>query len=489
MSKLSDHFQKFRHNIIGNDSYFESPYGRKKLIYADWVASGRLYKPIEEKLMDEIGPYVANTHTEATLTGTLMTHAYHEAHNILKKHVNADENDVIITAGFGMTVVINKFQRILGLKDYTGNTKKEDIPEEDRPVVFLTHMEHHSNHTSWLATIADVVLVHHKPDYHCDLVSFAHEIKKYSNRKTKIGSFTACSNVTGVEPDYYGLAKIMHQNGGIALIDYAASAPYVDIDMHPEDPEMKLDAIFFSPHKFLGGPGGPGVLIFDKDLYKRDIPDNPGGGTVEWTDPWGGHKYFDDIELREDGGTPGFLQAMKAAMAVRLKEQLNTKLINEREKELVDIAFEGFGKIKGLHVLADNIDMRLGIFSFWIEDVHYNLIVKLLNDRFGIQVRGGCACAGTYGHFLLNVTPEESARITKKINDGDLSEKPGFVRVSLHPTMTDEELMFIIDAVNEISKNHEIWQNDYEYDAGTNEFRHKSEINLDKHIMGWFDIN
>jgi selenocysteine lyase/cysteine desulfurase len=489
MSKLSDHFQKFRHNIIGNDSYFESPYGRKKLIYADWVASGRLYKPIEEKLMNEVGPYVANTHTETTLTGTLMTRAYREAHEILKKHANAGENDVIITAGFGMTAVINKFQRILGLKDYTGCTNKEDIPEENRPVVFLTHMEHHSNHTSWLETIADVVLVNHKPNYRCDLENFKQEIKKYSNRKTIIGSFTACSNVTGVEPDYYGLAKIIHQNGGIVMIDFAASAPYVDIDMHPEDPEKKLDAIFFSPHKFLGGPGGPGVLIFDEDLYTRDVPDNPGGGTVEWTDPWGGHKYFDDIELREDGGTPGFLQTIRAAMAVKLKEQLNTKLINERERELVNIAFEGFSKIKGLHVLADNIDNRLGIFSFWIEDVHYNLIVKLLNDRFGIQVRGGCACAGTYGHFLLNVTPEESARITKKINEGDLSEKPGFVRVSLHPTMTDEELQFIIEAVNEISVKHVTWQNDYEYNTKTNEFRHKSEIELDKQILGWFDID
>jgi len=487
MDRLSDHFSKFRKNIIGNDSYFDSPYGRQKIIYADWVASGRLYKPIEDKIANEIGPFVANTHTETTHTGTLMTRAYNEAHKIIKQHVNANEDDVIITAGFGMTSVINKFQRILGLKDYTGTYNKEEVTEEKRPVVFITHMEHHSNHTSWLETIADVVLIEHKPDNLCDVEAFKEQIKQYSNRETKIGSFTACSNVTGVEPNYYGLAKIMHQHGGIALIDFAASAPYVDIDMHPEDPEMKLDAIFFSPHKFLGGPGGPGVLIFCKSLYNCSVPDHPGGGTVEWTDPWGGHKYFDDIEMREDGGTPGFIQTIRAALAVKLKDQLNTKLISQREKELVKLAFDGFGKIEGLNVLADNIDNRLGIFSFWFEDIHYNLIVKLLNDRFGIQVRGGCACAGTYGHFLLNVTPEESRRITEKINSGDLSEKPGFVRVSLHPTMTDEELEFIINAVDEISKNHEEWTKEYTYDSCTNEFTHHSEIDYNKTIKEWFE--
>ena len=486
MSELVNHFRKFRQNIIGNDSYFESPYGHQKLIYADWVASGRLYRPIEEKLINEIGPFVANTHTETNLTGTLMTRAYNLAHEIIKEHVNANESDVIITAGFGMTAVINKFQRLLGLKDYTGNTTKETLAEEDRPVVFVTHMEHHSNHTSWLETIVDVVLVEHNSEKLCDLDLFREQIKKYSNRKTKIGSFTACSNVTGVEPDYYGLAKIMHQNGGFAFIDFAASAPYVDINMHPEDPEMKLDAIFFSPHKFLGGPGGPGVLIFSKDLYNAKVPDHPGGGTVEWTDPWGGHKYFDDIELREDGGTPGFLQTMRAAMAIKLKEELDTELIHKREVELVRAAFEGFEKIKGLHVLAGNVDNRLGIFSFWHEDIHYNLMVKLLNDRFGVQVRGGCACAGTYGHFLLNVTPEQSAKITKQINSGDLSEKPGFVRVSLHPTMLDEELKFIINSVGKIVDNHQEWVKDYVYSSKTNEFTHKSEVKLDSKIDDWF---
>lgn len=486
MSNLTEHFSKFKNNTIGNDICFKTPYGKQNMIYADWVASGRLYKPIEEKLMDDLGPFVGNTHTETTESGIMMTKAYHEARNRLKEHVNADSNDIIITAGFGMTAVINKLQRILGLKSCSRLEKNVTITKEETPVVFITHMEHHSNQTSWLETIADVVTLEPTAENLVDPEELKKELKKYSNRRLKIGSFTACSNVTGIEPDFYEMAKIMHQHGGIAFIDFAASAPYVDMDMHPTDPEKKLDAIFFSPHKFLGGPGGSGVIIFDRELYSCSIPDHPGGGTVEWTDPWGGHKYYDDIELREDGGTPGFLQAIKAAMAIEVKNQMETKLIQQREQELVDIAFEGFAKIDGLHILADNIKHRLGIFSFWFADIHFNLIVKLLNDRFGIQVRGGCACAGTYGHFLLNVTPEESKRITEKINSGDLSEKPGFIRISLHPTMTNEELHLIINAVSEIADKHIEWAKDYTYDLHSNEFYHKSEPKRTERINEWF---
>ncbi|HEY9115759.1 MAG TPA: aminotransferase class V-fold PLP-dependent enzyme, partial [Bacteroidales bacterium] len=482
-------FSKFRNNVVGNETYFNTPFGRKKMIYADWIASGRLYQPIEDRITNEIGPFVGNTHTETTETGTLMTKAYQYAHKKIKQHVNANEHDVIITAGSGMTTVVNKFQRILGLKSCSRLEKDVCVSEEDRPVVFITHMEHHSNHTSWLETIADVVLL--EPDEQNMVVpeNLRKEIVKYKNRKLKIGTFTACSNVTGIEPDYYELAKIMHENEGYVFIDFAGSAPYVDIDMHPKDPLKKLDAIYFSPHKFLGGPGSSGVLIFCKSLYHSATPDHPGGGTVEWTDPWGGHKYIEDIEVREDGGTPGFLQAIRAAFAIQLKEQMDTQQMRKREKELVQKAFEGFGNIPGLHILADHVIERLGIFSFWFQHIHFNLMVQLLNDRYGIQVRGGCACAGTYGHFLLNVTHEESKRITEKINCGDLSEKPGFVRVSLHPTMTDEELEIIINAVKEIAANYKEWSADYIYNPHTNEFSHKHDLaGRSEKIKEWFSF-
>jgi selenocysteine lyase/cysteine desulfurase len=395
MSSLEKHFAKFRENIVGIDKVITTPFGQKKMIYADWIASGRLYAPLEERMLNDFGPYVANTHTETTETGTLMTKAYQYAHNMIKEHVHADENDVILTQGFGMTAVVNKFQRILGLKCCAKLQKGKCLPKRDIPVVFVTHMEHHSNQTSWLETIADVVLLEPNEQNLVDPEELRKKIIQYKDRKIKYGAFTACSNVTGIQPDYYELAKIMHENGGYAFIDFAGSAPYVDIDMHPSDPLKKLDAVMFSPHKFLGGPGSSGVIVFDKDLYKCEVPDQPGGGTVEWTDPWGGHQYIEDIELREDGGTPGFLQAIRAALAIEVKNQMDTKLMAQREHELVEKAFDGFGKIDGLHILADNVKDRLGILSFWFEHIHFNLLVKLLNDRFGIQVRGGCACAGT----------------------------------------------------------------------------------------------
>ena len=488
MQNLEKYFEKFRKNTIGNEQYFETPYGRKKMIYADWVASGRLYAPIEEKMVKVIGPYVGNTHTETSETGTLMTKAYHYAHKKIKEHVHAGPDDVIITSGFGMTGVVNKLQRILGFKNCAVYENGKCMPKEEKPVVFITHMEHHSNQTSWLETIADVVLLQPDENNLVDPEELHRQLKKYAGRKMKIGSFSACSNVTGVEPPYHTLAGIMHEYGGLAFVDFAGSAPYVDIDMHPENEKEYLDAVFFSPHKFLGGPGGPGVLVFNKKMYNRRVPDQPGGGTVEWTNPWGEHMYFDDIELREDGGTPGFLQAMRAALAIEVKEQMGTRLIREREQQLVEKAFEGFIDIPGVHILAENNRDRLGIFSFYMDDVHYNLIVKLLNDRFGVQVRGGCACAGTYGHILLGIGPEESRRITAMINAGDHSQKPGFVRISLHPTMTDEELDIVIDAVKQIAENHKEWAKDYRYDPVTNEFYHHQEENRDALIKKWFSF-
>lgn len=487
MNDLSKHFAFFRGAIVGNELEYRTPYGNKTLIYADWVASGRLYRPIEEKLLEVVGPWVANTHTETSETGQLMTKAYHQAQQIIKKHVNAWPSDVLITTGFGMTAALVKFQRILNLKSCGRKDGRTCISESERPVVFVTHMEHHSNQTSWYYTIADVEVIPPGEGLLVDPENLRSLLLKYKDREIKIGSFTACSNVTGIETPYHDLARIMHEAGGYCFIDFAASAPYVNINMHPSDPMEKLDAIFFSPHKFLGGPGSSGVLIFDSALYKRDDPDQPGGGTVDWTNPWGEFKFVDDIETREDGGTPGFLQAMKTAMCIRIKEQLNVEKMREREDELVIMAFDKLEKIPGVHILADNIRHRLGIISFYIDDVHYNLAVKLLSDRFGIQVRGGCACAGTYGHFLLDVSYEKSKEITERITHGDLSQKPGWIRLSLHPTMTDEELEITMDAIQQIAHMHKEWAKDYLYNKHTNEFIHIDEWHQKDELIGtWF---
>jgi len=486
ISSLEQYFQEFREQTIGIDADFETPYEKKDLVYADWIASGRLYGPIETIMRERIGPLVGNTHSESSYTGKLMTRAYHQAHAIIKNHVNASSEDVIITADSGMTGVLCKFQRILGLKMPEKYSDRLDIPGEERPVVFVTHMEHHSNQTSWLETIADVVVVEATENLLVDPENLIKALEKYKNRKVKIGSFTACSNVTGIVTPYHRLAEIMHNYGGYCFVDFAASAPYVDIDMHPENEDERLDAIFFSPHKFLGGPGSSGVLVFDKALYKNRIPDHPGGGTVSWTNPWGERSYFNDIEVREDGGTPGFLQAIRAALAVRLKEKMSVKKIIAREEELITISFNELAKIPQVHLLADGIKHRLGIFSFYVENMHHNLMVKLLNDRFGIQVRGGCSCAGTYGHLLLHVSRKQSKQITNLIDMGDFSQKPGWVRLSLHPTMTNGELYYIIHAIDEVIDNARIWAADYQYSASTNEFYHQWE-KTDPELAKWFE--
>ena len=486
-NSLEAYFEQFRNNVVGVDLYFESPYGQKKIIYADWTASGRLYRPIEEKLLNDIGPFVANTHTETSITGSVMTHAYHDARAIIKKHVNASKDDVLITVGTGMTGAINKFQRILGIKLNENLKDSTEVPEEKRPIIFVSHMEHHSNQTSWLETIARVKVIPSNANGLPCLDGLKKLLAEYNHVPVKIAAITGCSNVTGIRTPYYDVAKIMHQNNGLCFVDFACSAPYVDIDMHPEDEEQYLDAITFSPHKFLGGPGTSGVLVFNKKLYKNLVPDNPGGGTVSYTNPWGDHDYIDDIETREDGGTPGFLQTIKIAFAIQLKEKMGVQNILDREHELNAIIFDKLSNIENLNILAPEHTDRLGVFSFYIEKAHYNLIVKLLNDRFGVQTRGGCSCAGTYGHYLLNVDESTSKSIEVKILEGCLMERPGWIRMSIHPTLKNAEVTFICDAIDQVSKNHEAWSKDYEYNAIKNEFIHKANPNTEKTIIeNWF---
>ncbi|MEH7127565.1 aminotransferase class V-fold PLP-dependent enzyme [Neobacillus drentensis] len=467
---LEEYFQPFRSQVIGMNQEFASPYGRKTIIYADWTASGRLYRPIEQKISEVFGPFMANTHTESNITSLMMTGIYNQSRKIIKDHVNADEHDALILDGFGMTSVMNKFQRMIGIRVHEQWKGRMQLSEIERPVIFLTHMEHHSNQTSWLETLGEVVVLSPDENGGVDINQLEQLLHRYKNRRMKIGSFTACSNVTGIQTPYHQLAKIMHQHGGICLVDFAAAAPYVTINMHPEDPLEKLDAIFFSPHKFLGGPGTSGVMVFDSRLYTNHVPDHPGGGTVTWTNPWGEHQYHLNIELREDGGTPGILQAIRTALCLNLKDQMGAENILKREKEQLGILLPGLVEIPGLHLLDGHKTDRLGIVSFYIENIHYNLIVRLLNDRFGIQVRGGCSCAGTYGHHLLHINKQSSMEISEKINQGDLSKKPGWVRFSLHPIMTNEEILLFVNAIRDIAFNINEWKIDYRYDKASNDY-------------------
>ena len=463
---MRNHFLTFRRWIIGIDASIPTPENKpKKIIYADWTASGRNYLPIEKRIQEEIMPLVANTHTETSATGMAMTYAYHKAQQIIKQHVNASSEDRIITAGSGMTRMINKLQRIMGL--HSNQQNDLPLPEYQRPVVFITHMEHHSNQTSWLETCATVEIINPTEDGLVDLDHLKELVYFYRHRPLKIASVTACSNVTGIQTPYQEIAKIMHENDGLCFVDFACSAPYVEMDMHPEEEGTHLDAIFFSPHKFLGGPGSSGVLVFNQKLYKRSVPDNPGGGTVDWTNPWGEHKYVADIEAREDGGTPAFLQTIKTAMCISLKEEMGVDAIATREHHLLNLLWDKLETIPNLHILASQHKDRLPVISFYIERLHHNLGVRMLNDKFGIQSRGGCSCAGTYGHYLLNVGKAHSKSITDQIDQGDNSAKPGWIRISLHPTMTEEEIRQIGEGVQALAENHMEWANGYDFDPVT----------------------
>ncbi len=480
---LEQYFAKFRKGIIGQNQRINTAVQSAiRLVYADWTASGRTYLPIERRILQEMHPFVANTHTDTNYTGSKMTLAYKAARQILKDHVGATSEDILISSGAGMTGVVNKLQRILGLKIHEAFNDQIHLKTEEKPIVLISHMEHHSNQTSWNETIADVVIV--PPDEN-GLVSsenFQKTLRQYADREVKIAAITACSNVTGIVTPYMDIAEMMHLHNGFCFVDFACSAPYVTIDMHPDDAKERfLDAIYFSPHKFLGGPGSSGILLFNKRLYNISVPDIPGGGTVDWTNPWGEQKYFDDIEAREDGGTPPFIQTIKAAMCVKLKEEMGVDNMMKREREIIQMLWDELAAIPNLHILGKDHKDRLGIISFYIDDLNYNLGVKLLNDRFGIQTRGGCSCAGTYGHFLLKVNKETSKKITSRINVGDNSLKPGWIRLSIHPTHSDMEIRFMINAIQELAANHGEWSKAYHINLVNGCIRHKKSDKT--HVM------
>ena len=483
MTNLEKYFQYFRENTIGSELYYQTHSGEKRMYYADWTASGRMYRPIEEKLLHQFGPFVANPHTETNVSGKMMTMAYNNAKKIIKEHVGANKNDILFLEGTGMTSVVRKIQRILGLC----HLELSPMEEKNRPVVFITHMEHHSNHTSWEETNAEVVIVPPNTEGDVCPIMLEQVISKYESRPLKIGSFTACSNVTGLITPYHQLAKVMHKHGGYCFVDFSASAPYVKINMHPKNNLETLDGIFFSPHKFLGGVGTMGVGLLSNKLYNNNIPDRPGGGTVNWTNPWGEKSYVTNIEEREDGGTPGFLQTIKIALAIRLKEQMNIEKIARQDKKLLNILFKGLTENKDIIIFEKNKKERLPIVSFYVKNIHHQLIVKLLNDIYGIQVRGGCSCAGTYGHYLLAIGKQQSNLLTSQIDNGNLMVKPGWVRVSLHPTMTEEEVRHIAACICDVVEKCNDYKKDYIYNNEINSFEHIKETNI--YDTNWFQLD
>ena len=469
---------QIRRSVIGEGQLFQTAFGLKPLVYSDYTASGRSLSFIEEYISRHVLPFYANTHSEASQTGR-QTSAYREqARALIRKSLNASAEDAVIFCGSGASSAIQKLVDILGIRipanldDLHGFAKQ--IKPNERPVVFVGPYEHHSNELAWRETIADVVCIPLDAKGAIDENILQIKLDEYAGRAVKIASFSAASNVTGLLSDVAGLTRLLHKNGALAFWDYAASGPYVDIDVAGEKSKLgdsSLDALYISPHKFIGGPGTPGVLVVKRKLMKNRVPSLPGGGTVSYVSPQS-HTYLTDSESREEGGTPAIVESIRAGLVFQLKDAVGADTIESLEREMVTKAIKRWSQNPAIHILGDLEAPRISIVSFQIvwqdKPLHFGLVDALMNDLFGIQVRGGCSCAGPYGHELLDIDSEHSQAIADAVNAGQTILKPGWVRLNLNYFISEETLEYLLRAVELIAEHGWKMFSKYQYDPARN---------------------
>lgn len=501
-------FAYLRSQIIGADTAIKGPFGPKPLVYADYTASGRCLEFVEDALRAHMSLY-ANTHTEDDETGRSMSALLEEAEHAIKSSVNAGQNGCIVACGDGATAGIYRLQQILGIampavtRQYIDGQLQKSLGVDDydrvqaelddaRPVVFVGPYEHHSNEISWRTGFAEVVEVDMAADGGLDIghLEILLQDPRYLGR-TRIGSFSAASNVSGMRTPVHEVAKLLHTHGALACFDFAACAPYVEIDMNPANVDTNgdgpgdasLDAIFISPHKFLGGPGSSGILIFNERLYCQSVcPSIAGGGTVSYVNRKD-QDFYDDVEEREKAGTPGILQTLKAAMAFQVKDEIGAERLEKRDAELLHRAFGRWHANDQIEILGNpDAERRISIVSFNVKAakdgndelyLHPKFVTALLNDLFGIQSRAGCACAGPYGHRLLNIDMEMSERFRGAIAGGISGVKPGWCRIGFHYTMSDVEADYIIEAVEFVAAHGRHFLALYEFDLITGLWAHQ----------------
>jgi len=481
-----DLVEQVREAVIGKDTAVMTPFGLRRVTYADYTASGRSLAMIEDFIRAQVLPLYANTHTETSGTGLQTTRFREEAREIIRRAVGAGHDEyAVIFAGSGSTGAVDRLVGLLGIRIPKGLSEtyglEDRIPEDEHPVVFVGPYEHHSNELPWRESIADVIEIKEDADGHIDLVELETRLDEYARRPLVIGSFSAASNVTGIISDTSAISRLLHSHGALSFWDFAASAPYVDIEMGSSvdgDGNYK-DAIFLSPHKLIGGPGTPGVLVVRRDLLRNEVPVVPGGGTVLYVSP-DHHSYISDPEHREEGGTPAIIESIRAGLAFRLKETVGVDTIRALEHGFIRRAIESWSRNPNIEILGNPDAERLSIVSFVIRHgertLHHNFVVALLNDLFGIQARGGCSCAGPYGHRLLGIDLETSSRFEEVIATGCEVIKPGWVRVNFNYFIAEEEFAYLIEAVHLVADQGWRLLPQYTYEPDTALWRHRDGL-------------